>query len=55
MLALLTSRPRQLTCAHDEHQLSKSRIKLRYHKFLARLPQTTGRIASKIAGAQFHR
>ena len=42
----------QHMCIHDENQLLKSCIKLRYHKFLARLPQTTSRNTSKNAGAQ---
>ena len=33
MLAPLTARPRQQTCAHDENQLLKSHIKLFYRKF----------------------
>ena len=41
MLAPLSTWPQQRMCVSDETQLSKARVKLCYHKFLARLPQTT--------------
>ena len=44
----------QHICMHDENHLLKSCIKLRYHKFLARQPQTMRRSTSKNAGAQLH-
>ena len=40
ILVPLSTRLQQHMCIHDENQLLKSRIKLRYHKVLVRLPQT---------------
>ena len=40
MLASLTTRPRQHTCAHDENQLLKLQIKLCFHK--SGISRTTG-------------
>ena len=40
MLAPLTTRPQQHMCIRDENYLLKSCIKLHYHKFFGRLPQT---------------
>ena len=54
MLVPLSTRPQHHMSIRDENQLSKSCIKLHYHKFLARLPQTTWRSISKYAGAQLH-
>ena len=52
--APLTARPQQHMSTLDENLLLKSRIKLRHHKFSARVPQTTWRSASKNEDAQLH-